>query len=190
MDNVTVVVADFLNCRAYQLPELGNVTRLPVEGTLKAADELAEIAVNHGKVEAEKLNQLIEHCRQAQEPARYIQQAITIFADGLSFRGAAKNTINSRKCDLKAILICAAKYPDFVVEAAGIQGAAKAARGHDKAQQVSNPCAGIGEPASDPVGASTSLARIAQLLQQAWVVAEEADMGLLADKINNLIKGL
>lgn len=187
---VTRVVDDFLAMRGEHLPSLAVVSRMPIEGTLKVADELAEIAVNHGKVEADKLNQLIQHCRSAQDPARYIQQSIAIFADGLAHRGANKPTIASRKCDLKAILVCAAQHPDFVVEGAGIQGAAKAARGHGKPSQVPDPQDTPAEASSEPVGASVSLAMIAQLLQQAWAVAEQANMGLLADKINHVIRGL
>ncbi len=142
------------------------------DGTLRIADELADLAVRHGNEEAAKIMSLIEACRNAAEPSQMIERAVAVFAEGLANRGAGKNVIASRKCDLRAILKAAAALGDLEFEARGLQGMAKEARAAMKPAKTDEGSAESVLPA-ETMSEDEKVAALADLLYRAKNMAKQ-----------------
>lgn len=141
------------------------------DGTLRIADELADLAVRHGQEEAAKILSLIEACRNAVDPIHMIDRAVAVFAEGLANRGAGKQVVASRKCDLRAILKAAAAL-DLEFEAKGLQGMAKEARAAMKPAKTDDGSAESVLPA-ETMSEDEKVAALADLLSCAKNMAKQ-----------------
>lgn len=188
----TRVVDGFVNLPdAEELRPIGAINE-PVAVALDAAgvlaDDLAGLAVQHGKEEAEKLLGLIAAVREAQDPAKEIKSLCKVFADGLERRGAGKQVVSSRKCDLKAVLSVAAEIREWEPEAAGLQGAAKEARAAKRERAASG--AVEVEAPTEVLDEGKRIEVLLGHLRAANAIAQELKFLGLSEAIVQLIQGM
>lgn len=188
----TRVVDGFVN-----LPDAGELRPIsagasPVAVALDAAgvlaDDLAGLAVQHGKEEAEKLLGLIAAVRVAADPEKEIKSLCKVFADGLERRGAGKQVVASRKCDLKAILSVAVELRDWEPEAAGLQGAAKEARAAKK--ERATPQDANVHTEEEALDEGNRIGVMLEHLRAANSIAQELGFLGLSEAIVQLIQGM
>lgn len=180
------------------LPDAGKLRPIsagaatPVAVALDAAgvlaDDLAGLAVQHGKEEAEKLLGLIAAVREAQDPAKEIKSLCKVFASGLERRGAGKQVVASRKCDLKAILSVAVELREWEPEAAGLQGAAKEARAVRKEHAASQDANVHTE--EEALDEGNRIGVMLEHLRAANSIAQELGFLDLSEAIVQLIQGM
>ena len=189
----TKIVDGFVN-----LPDAGELRPIsagaatPVAVALDAAgvlaDDLAGLAVQHGKEEAEKLLGLIAAVRAAGDPEKEIKSLCKVFASGLERRGAGKQVIASRKCDLKAILSVAAELRDWEPEAAGLQGAAKEARAA-KRERAASQDANV-HTEKEALDEGKRIEVLLEYLRAANRIAQELKFLGLSEALVQLIQGM
>jgi hypothetical protein len=186
----TRVVDEFVNLPDWVRPI--SAVAAPVAVALDAAgvlaDDLAGLAVQHGKEEAEKLLGLIAAVRAAGDPEKEIKSLCKVFADGLERRGAGKQVIASRKCDLKAILSVAVELREWEPEAAGLQGAAKEARAAKRERAASG--AVEVEAPTEVLDEGKRIEVLLGHLRAANTIAQELKFFGLSEALAQLIQGM
>lgn len=189
----TQVVDRFVNLPVGELRPISAID-VPVVVALDAAgilaDDLAGLAVQHGKEEAEKLLGLIEAVRSAQDAEKEIKSLCKVFADGLERRGAGKQVVASRKCDLKAVLSVAAEIREWEPEAAGLQGAAKEARAARKEHAASQDGSVVHIEEKVDEGEGKRIEEMLKHLREANNIAQELQFLGISEALSQLIQGM